>query len=71
MLFLVLLILCYLFSVIVYTEGLFNLLRLLLELNIHIAIYIGSLTITKKRLEVSAYQISNRTKFQCVKPQYS
>lgn len=71
MLFLILLILCYLFFTIVYTEKLFNLLRLLLELNIHIAIYIESLTITKKRLEVSVYRISNRTKLQCVKPQYS
>lgn len=71
MLCLVLLILCYLFSAIVYTEKLFNLLRLLLELNIHIAICIGSLTITKRRLEVSVYRISNRIKFQCVKPQYS
>lgn len=51
MLFLVLLILCYLFSAIVYTEELFNLLQLLLELNIHIAIYIGSLTITKRKEE--------------------
>lgn len=71
MLFLVLLILCYLFSAIVYTEELFNLLQLLLELNIHIAIYIESLTITKRKLQVSVYRISNRIKFQCVKPQYS